>query len=166
MSALIGYRSVIFNLIMGLTSIVGLQLDPAVAVHVAGILVVLWMTGGVLLHFVTQNPAIAHNHPEVVKVATEIANDIAEIIPAAPVDNSGIPTPQAPANGAATITGPPDIIALATSVTNALAVAQQAFDTVHGQLLSAHATVSAALPPVLAPADPVPAIPSTPSTET
>ena len=150
MSKLVGYRTVLFNIIMAVASMVGLNISPDMATHFAGVLIVVWAAGGILLRFVTSTPAFASSHPQTVELANEIAANLPKMFP----DGSETTTvvPQAPATGTAN-TGQPDIVAMATDVTNALAVAQHAFDTVYGHLVAATSTVSAAQPQAIIASD-------------
>ena len=153
-----GYRTIVFNLIMAFASLVGLQLAPETALQWAGIAVVIWAVGGVLLRVITTTPAFQRVlPPEVAELAGLIVANAPKV--AEPFE-AGVEKPSTddPASGGATITGPPeDLISLATSITNALSTVQAVHARVTSALQAAHSAVGAALPTaVIAAAPPTP----------
>ncbi|BAE49271.1 hypothetical protein [Paramagnetospirillum magneticum] len=146
-----GYRTVIFNVLMGVVSLVGLQVSPDTVQHWAGLVVGAWMVGGIVLRFITTTPAFKTAMPvEVQQLAQLIAANLpgGTAEPTAVADLTPIP---APAEGAATITGPPgDLVALATEISQALSTIQLVHDQAMGNLAQAHQAVSSALPAALA----------------
>ncbi len=141
-----GYRTIVFNLIMGLAGIIGLQIAPDTAQHWAVIGVVIWMVGGVLLRFLTTTPAFKTLPPEVQKVADEIAASVPSGEALLSAVDAALAT-DAPGAGGATITGPPpNLIDLATSISNALATVQAVHAQVTSALQAGKDAVGAALP--------------------
>ena len=158
-----GYKTIAFHLIMGLASLVGLQVAPDTALHWAGIVVLVWTVGGIAFRFLTTTPVFkmaASTSPELAELANIIlANSPKLDLPITLADPQPVAA-DAPATGGATITGPPtDLVGLATSITNALTTIQSVHAAMASSLRAASDQVSAALPTSPVP-QPVPAAPA------
>jgi putative Mn2+ efflux pump MntP len=148
-----GYRTIVFNLIMGVGAAIGLQIAPDAAQHWATIVIVVWMGGALLLRFLTTTPAFKTLPPDVQRVASEIAGSVptGKVLYSAVSAVDSALSAAAPATGGATITGPPaDLVGLATSITNALATVQAVHAQVAAALSAGKDAVGAALPAVTA----------------
>jgi hypothetical protein len=163
-----GYRTIIFHLIMGAASLIGLQIAPDTAQHWAGFMVLAWVAGGIVLRFLTTTPAFAKaaaTSPELATLANLILAHLPQPDPVATAADPQPASADAPASGGATITGregaqsvdgggaaapPTDLVALATSITNALTTIQSVHAQMANALQVANQTVGAALPGTVA----------------
>ena len=141
MNSLKGYRTIIFNLIMGAASMAGLTLDPAHALAWAGTAVTVWAVGGILLRVVTDSPVFKADFPKLTAFAAE-----AETVMPAP-EVSLPPLPEAPN----------DLVGLATYVTSALHTIQSIHDGLMAPMKDAAAKVAAVKTPPAPVPDPAPA---------
>ncbi len=143
MNSLKGYRTIIFNLIMGAASMAGLTLDPAHALAWAGTAVTVWAVGGILLRVVTDSPVFRADFPKLAAVAAEAET----VMPAPPgVDMSALKIPAAP----------DDLVGLAHFVTDALHTVQSIHDELVPKLQDAATKVAVAMPAKTVAADPTP----------
>lgn len=147
MSSLKGYRTIIFNLIMGAASMAGLTLDPAHALAWAGTVVTVWTVGGVLLRIVTDSPVLRADFPTLAAVAAELE----PLTPSSPVISRTLKIPAAPVAQATDPKDwrpapPDDLVGLAHFVTDALHTVQSIHDDLVPKLQDAAAKVAVAMP--------------------
>jgi len=153
-----GYRTLIFAAIMAVAGVFGHHLAPDLVNSYLDTIFAAAAFGVAVMRWLTTTPMGLSSHPALADLANLLAAATAKgAAPVPDVNASGGPTPDAPASGGATITGPPpDLVAMATSVVNALATIQSVHAGLAQQLAAANAAVSAALPAAPA-ADPAPA---------
>jgi hypothetical protein len=135
MRTLKGYRSIVFNLLMGAASMAGLTLDPAHAMGWAGAAVTVWTVGGILLRAVTDSPMLTAGHPEVAAVAA----DLEPLMPAPDIALPPLPE------------SPNDLVGLATYVTTALHTIQSIHDGLMAPMKEAAVKVAAVKAPAPVP---------------
>ncbi len=145
MNSLKGYRTIIFNLIMGAASMAGLTLDPAHALAWAGTAVTVWAVGGILLRVVTDSPVFRADFPTLTAIAAEAET----VMPVLPEGVSAIGTLKIPA-------APDDLVGLAHFVTDALHTVQSIHDELVPKLRDAATKVAVAMPAKTVAADPTP----------
>jgi len=130
-----GYRVILFNLIMGVAGLVGLNIAPAQAqIWVTG-LIVSWAFGGVALRFVTNTPVFQKLSPEGQKVVEQIIAD------APKVGDLATQAGEQPDTDA-----PEDLVSMANSILSTLKTVQGLHDQVFGALKQANDQVTAAFP--------------------
>ena len=140
-----GYRTLIFAAIMAVAGVFGHHLVPDLVNSYLDAIFAVAAVGVAVMRWVTTTPLGMASHPALAEIANLVMAATAKGDAPQP-DANPAPAAPAPATGGATITGPPDLVAMATSIVNALGTIQ----TVHAQmaqtLKAANDQVSAALP--------------------